>query len=51
MAMKRIKAGRPDVEPDKIEIDPNAPMPAKAEQQIKAIIEKGRKKGSSPTRK
>jgi RNA polymerase primary sigma factor len=45
VAMKRIKAGRPDVEPNKIEIDPNAPMPAKAEQQIKAIIEKGRKKG------
>ena len=47
MARKKIKAGKPDT-PDKTEVSPNSSTRAKtkdAEQQIKAITEKGRRKG------
>jgi len=47
VAKKKIKAGRPDT-PDKTEVSPNSSTrtkPKDAEQQIKAITEKGRRKG------
>ena len=47
MARKKIKAGKPDT-PDKTEVSPKSSTRAKikdAEQQIKAITEKGRRKG------
>jgi RNA polymerase primary sigma factor len=42
---KRIKAGRPDAESNKLAASGGSVMPAQAEQKIKAIIEKGRRKG------
>jgi len=47
VARKKIKAGKPDT-PDKTEVSPKSSARAKtkdAEQQIKAITEKGRRKG------
>ena len=47
MARKKIKAGKPDT-PDKTEVSPKSSTMTKtkdAEQQIKAITEKGRRKG------
>ena len=47
MARKKIKAGKPDT-PDKTEVSPKSSTRTKtkdAEQQIKAITEKGRRKG------
>ncbi len=48
MAKKRLKASRPDVKPGQAESEAESPASAiskNTEQQIKAIIEKGRKKG------
>lgn len=45
MGRKRIKAGRPDANFEKITGDAKTPMSEGAEEKIKAIIEKGKKKG------
>ena len=45
MGRKRIKAGRPDANFEKITASDKTPMSESAEEKIKAIIEKGKKKG------
>jgi RNA polymerase primary sigma factor len=42
---KRIRAGRPNADFEKITADDKTPMSESAEEKIKAIIEKGKKKG------
>ena len=45
MGRKRIRAGRPNADFEKITADDKTPMSESAEEKIKAIIEKGKKKG------